>query len=311
MKNKEGGIRVKQLYGITIPLVTPFLQNGQVYYEGLAQLTDMLIEKGVDCLYPCGTTGEMLRLSLEERMKVAETVIKTAGGRATTFVHCGCMNQEDTVTLLQHARAAGADGAGVVTPVFFRQNNRELEEYFVAVAGSVSDFPVYLYNIPQCASNDLPVETVKRIRQRSANVVGLKYSWPDINRTIDYINIGDGFSVLHGCDRAMISMLAAGCRGTVSGVAGVFPEPFIAAYKAYQEKRLEEAMRLQKVCVRFVDALKGGCNMSYFKEGLKLRGIDAGHMRRPQLDIQDSKKEKLKAELEEICSDAGIEMEVS
>lgn len=300
---------MKELYGITVAMVTPFTEDNQVHYEGVRQLTEMLIEKGVHCLYPCGTTGEMMRLSVAERKQIAETIIKTAAGRVTVFIHCGCMNQEDTIALVKHAQEAGADGAGVVTPIFFGQNERELEEYYVAVAESTPDFPVYLYNIPQCSANDLPVSVVEAVRKRCSNVIGIKYSFADINRTIDYINVNDGnFSVLHGCDRTMVSMLATGCKGTVSGISGVFPEPFVAAYQAYQDGDLKKAMSIQKNCVKIVDILRGGSNMSYFKEALKLRGIEAGQMRKPQLDISAAEVAELKAQLEEVCREAGIDL---
>jgi len=302
---------MKELYGVTVAMTTPFTKDNQVDYGAVKKLTKMLIDKGANCLYPCGTTGEMMRLSVQERKKVAEAVIDAVAGKIPVFIHCGCMNQEDTITLVQHAKEAGADGAGVVTPIFFGANEKELEEYFVAVANSVTDFPIYLYNIPQCAANDLPAVVVQRVKERCANVVGLKYSWADINRTIDYINVNDGdFSVLHGCDRAMVALLAAGCKGTVSGIAGVFPEPFVAAYKAYMERDLEKAQKMQKICVKFCDALKGGSNMSYFKEALKMRGIPAGYMRKPQLDIGTDEIADLKTKLEVICDEAGISLRI-
>lgn len=300
---------MKELYGITVAMVTPFDEDGQVNLDGVAQLTQMLIDKGVNCLYPCGTTGEMLRMSVEERKKVAETVVNTAAHRVNVFIHCGAMNQEDTIELVRHSREIGADGAGVVTPEFFGANDRELEEYYVAVASAVPDFPIYLYNIPQCAANDLKPEVARRVAERCKNVVGIKYSFADINRTIDYTNIAGGaFSVLHGCDRALVAMLAVGCKGSVSGVAGVFPEPFVDVYSAYCHGDLELAQKRQKVCVKLVDALRGGANMSYFKEALKMRGIDAGHMRKPQLDLPREEVEALRAQLEEICAEAGLSL---
>ena len=219
------------------------------------------------------------------------------------------MNQEDTIELVKHAREIGADGAGVVTPVFFGLNDREMEEYYAAVAGAVPDFPIYLYNIPQCAANDLKAEVAQRVARRCPNVVGIKYSFADIARTVDYININDGqFSVLHGHDRAMVAMLALGCKGTVSGIAGIFPEPFVAAYKAYLEGDLKTAQQYQKTCVKLVDALRGGSNMSYFKEALKMRGIQAGFMRAPQLDLPQEEIDALRTQLEDICSEAGLQM---
>lgn len=301
---------MKKLYGITVAMVTPFTKDNQVDYEAMEQLTDMLIDKGVNCLYPCGTTGEMLRLSLDERMKIAETVVKRAAKRVNVFIHCGAMSQEDTIALVQHAEKIGADGAGVVTPQFFGANDREIEEYYVAVANSVSsNFPIYLYNIPQCASNDIKAEVAEKIRRRCPNVIGIKYSFADINRTVDYVNI-DNFSVLHGADRLLLSLLVLGCDGTVSGVAGVFPEPYVEVYKAYTEGDLERAIEKQKICVKFCDTLRRGTNMSYFKEALKMRGIPAGHMRKPQLDLPEEEIAALKEELEQLCKEAGIEFKL-
>ena len=82
---------MKKLTGITVAMTTPFFEDGGVDFEAVAALTNMLIDKGVDCLYPGGTTGEMLRMSLEERKKQAEVVVKTAAGRVPVFIHCGSM----------------------------------------------------------------------------------------------------------------------------------------------------------------------------------------------------------------------------
>lgn len=302
---------MKELYGITVAMVTPFTEDNTVDYAGVTQLTRMLVEKGVNCLYPCGTTGEMFRMSVEERKKVAKTVVDTAAHKVTVFIHCGAMNQEDTIELVKYSQEIGADGAGIVTPVFFGANDRELEEYYVAVANAAPDFPIYLYNIPQCASNDLKASVAQKIASRCKNIVGIKYSFADINRTIDYTNINNGeFSVLHGCDRALVSMLATGCKGTVSGISCVFPEPFVATYAAYCNGDLALAQKLQKTCVKLVDALLGGSNMSYFKEALKMRGIAGGLMRKPQLDLTTEEVADLREKLEGICAEAGITIEL-
>lgn len=300
---------IRKLYGITAAMVTPFDRDGHVDLDAADTLSRMLVDKGVNCLYPCGTTGEMLRMTAAERKAVAETVVKAAEGKAAVYIHCGAMTEEETVELAIHAQKTGADGAGVVTPQFFGANDRELVEYYKRVAHSVPDFPIYLYNIPQCAGNDITPQTVDRITDACPNVIGIKYSFADINRTIDYIHAKKtGFSVLHGCDRALAGMLALGCDGTVSGIAGVFPEPFVAAYEAYTQGDMVRAGRLQDVCIRFCDTLKRGTNMSYFKEGLKMRGIPAGHMRKPQLDLEPEETEKLRRELEMLCGEAGIGM---
>lgn len=303
---------MKKLYGVTTAMTTPFGSDGGVDLGAVAAQTEMLLEKGVHCLYPCGTTGEMTRMTVAERQAVTETVVRTAAGRAPVFIHCGAASQEDTEALLRHAEAAGADGAGVVTPWFLTANRREMEAYYAAAAACVSEsFPLYLYNIPQCAANDLDAETAAALAERFPNIVGVKYSYADINRTMDYLRVRNwSFSVMHGCDRVFLAFLALGCDGTVSGVSGVFPEPFTAVYRAFQAGDWAGALAWQRRAARITDILRGGSNMSYFKEALKLRGLDAGHMRRPQLDLPAAEVAALKAQLEDFCQDAGVSLKL-
>lgn len=290
---------MKYLHGVTTAMITPFDENGKVDLKAVEELAEFLILKGVDCLYPSGTTGEMFRLSVEERKAVAETVVRRANGRVTVYIHVGAMCQQDTVDLAKHASEIGADGIGVVTPAFFSVNDREMEEYYVTIANSVPDnFPVYLYNIPQCSGNELKASVAQKIADRCSNVVGIKYSYPDFLRTNEYLEINKGkFSVLVGTDRLFDAALVMGCSGVVSGVSGVYPEPFVAIYKAFLKGNLDEVRKIQRIAIQYCEILRNGSNMSYFKEALKMRGINAGHMRAPQLDITQLEIDELRRQL--------------
>lgn len=301
---------MKKLYGVTVAMTTPFKNNGEIDVAALEQLTEILLKKGVNCLYPCGTTGEMVHLSVEERMLVAETVIRTAKDKGTVFIHCGAVKQEETETLLKHAVEIGADGAGVVTPIFLGVNQNEIIQYYERLSALVpEDFPIYLYNIPQCAGNDILPESARKLHGECPNLRGIKYSYPDMMRTLEYLDIPE-FSVLHGSDKLFSSLLVMGCDGTVSGVAGVFPEPFVEVYKAWLAQDLQKMKEWQKICVRFCDILKCGTNMSYFKEALTFRGVDMGGMRLPQRNISEEEKAELKKRLEEECRKSGITLKV-
>lgn len=167
---------MKKLYGVTVALITPMSKDGrQVDYAALTKLVEMLIEKGVNCLYCCGTDAEMYHLTVEERQRIAEAVVKTARHRVVVYVHCGAMLEQDTFLLASHAKRIGADGIGVVTPSYFPTNEEELEHYYVKIARFVgNDFPVYIYNIPQLAVNDIKPATVQKIARVCPNVVGIK-----------------------------------------------------------------------------------------------------------------------------------------
>ncbi|MDN5334030.1 dihydrodipicolinate synthase family protein [Sphaerochaeta halotolerans] len=291
---------MKKLYGLTTAMITAFRSDGSVDIPKMKELTRFQIERGAHCLYPCGTTGEMYLLSEEERKSVAEAVVEEAASRATVFIHVGAMHQDETIRLAQHAEKIGADGVGVVTPSYFHLSDRELIAYFVMVAKSVSpDFPVYLYNIPQCAGNDLKADVIAEIRKQATNVIGVKYSFADFVRTNEYVALGNGFSVVIGADILFLPGLAMGCTGTVSGVASAYPEPFVAIYKAFQEGDIEKARELQAFGIEIANILKNGSNMSYFKTALAHRGLPAGSMRAPLLDITEEEKKNLIVQLED------------
>lgn len=302
---------MKKLYGVTVAMVTPINKENKIDLEKTKQLVEILINKGVHCLYCCGTDGEMYHLTTEERKKIAETVVHTAKNRVVVYVHCGAMKQNDTIDLVKHAEAIGADGIGVVTPSYFPTNDREMEQYYITIAESVSkEFPVYFYNIPQCSANDLKPWVAQKIVSQCPNIIGIKYNYPDINQTLDYTNINNGyFSVLQGDDRTIPAWLALGCDGTVSGCANVFPEPLIASYNAFMQGNLQLALCYGKIAARFVDILQGD-NIAYFKEALKIRGLDIGIMRPPLLDLTKEQSTKLARDLELLCYQVGIPIKI-
>ncbi|MCG1010646.1 dihydrodipicolinate synthase family protein [Salinicoccus sp. ID82-1] len=290
---------MKRLYGVTTAMVTPMTADQNIDMEGVEKLTDFLVDKGVDCLFPLGTTGEMFKLTIEERKKIAEKVIDSNKERLTVFIHAGGMTTKDTLELARHALQTGADGIGVVSPVFFGANDVEIKNYYKEISFALpDDFPIYLYNIPQLSGNDLSVSVVKELAEECTNIVGLKYSYPDFPRLNEYLNATpEDFSILTGADGLFLPAMAMGCDGVVSGVSGVFPEPFVKVYELYSNSEWEEARKMQASANEVISILKAGANMSYFKKGLDLRGLKGGSVRNPQQNISSQEEFQLKEQL--------------
>lgn len=272
---------MKKMYGVTVAMVTPFTDMDQVDTDYLTRYSEYLIQAGVHCLYPCGTTGEMLKMSVDERMLVAKTVIDVAAGRLPVFIHVGASTTRETMLLARHALKNGADGIGVVSPQFFGVNDREMEEYFVTIANSLpADFPIYLYCIPQCAANDITPTVVDAILKRTKNIVGIKYSYANMIRVKDYLLCNNGdFDVVFGPDRLLLPAMSMGCVGTVSGCASCDPVPFVRTYEAYIAGELEQARKAQKEATELCEIVGNGSNMAIFKAALELQGLPVTHMR--------------------------------
>ena len=183
---------MKKLYGTVVPIVTPFTEEDTIDVESLKNLVDHVIDGGLQGVYPCGTTGEMMYLTVGERKQVTEVAVAQAAKRVPVFAQVGAWNLSDTIELAQHAEKTGADGIGVVTPVFYKLSDQGLIDFYTAVAKSVSkDFPVYLYAIPQNAGNDINAAVCEVLVKQCPNIVGIKYSYPDFTRLQQLMMVND------------------------------------------------------------------------------------------------------------------------
>jgi 4-hydroxy-tetrahydrodipicolinate synthase len=297
---------MQKLFGTVIPLVTPLTEDDKVDVESLKKLVDHCIDNGMNCLYPNGTTGEMMYMTVEERKLVAEVVVKHTAGRVPVFIQVGAWNQADTIELAQHAAAIGAQGIGVVTPVFYKLTDQGLIDFYKAVSGSVpADFPVYLYSIPQNAVNDITPACAAKIAAQCPNVIGIKYSFPDMTKLQDFMTIktaaGEPFSVLVGPDHLFEAVCAVGGDGTVSGNAMCIPEHYAAVWKAIQAKDYDLATKYQRQTNILNSVMCAINNIAAYKVILKNEGVLATtKMRRPFENLTPQQEQDLLSKLAEL-----------
>lgn len=67
--------------GVWPVMLTPYTSCGQVDDEGLEKLVDWYIDSGVSGLFAACQSSEIFKLSLEERVHIAEVTVKAARGR--------------------------------------------------------------------------------------------------------------------------------------------------------------------------------------------------------------------------------------
>ena len=287
---------MKKLYGTAVPIVTPFADEGNVDVPSLESLTEYIVGSGLQCLYPCGTTGEMCLLTQEERKLVVETVVTKTAGRIPVFAQVGAMTLKDTVELARHAVEAGCDGVGVVTPIYFKLSDRGLIDYYTTVARSLpEDFPMYLYGIPQNAVNDISVQVAEEVAKACKNVVGIKYSYPDMTRLQKFMLVNDEqFSVLVGPDHLFQAVTAVGGDGVVSGNAMIIPEHYVKLWEALQKGDQMLALRLQRRTNVLNGILCEKNNISAYKVLLREMGIiRTANMRAPMEEMTPEEEQKL------------------
>lgn len=298
---------MKFLEGIVVAHTTPFHENESIDYESLRKYVNFIIEKGVHGIFVCGTTGEGLILSLEERKKILETIIDENKGRITVIAHCGAISLRDTMELIDHAQKAGVDGIGIVAPFYYSYTERELYNYYATIAKEFEDIPIYLYNIPSLAKNELSISLVSKLSHEFENIVGIKDSSGNFSTILGYIyNTRRDFIVITGYDRAFFPVLMMGGKGTVTGPGGVFPEIFIKIYDSFKKKDYETCLELQKKQTKLSLALYDGASIPVLKKALEFRGIGKGYMRKPFLPLNEEESKKLKENLEKVLLEVGL-----
>jgi len=108
------------LKGLIAAPFTPMKPDGALNLNAIEQQAAGLISSGVSGAFVCGTTGEGLSLSIEERMKAAERWVAVAKTNLSVIVHVGCNNLAESRTLAEHAQRMGAHSVATMGPTLFR-----------------------------------------------------------------------------------------------------------------------------------------------------------------------------------------------
>ncbi|MDH5663167.1 MAG: dihydrodipicolinate synthase family protein, partial [Candidatus Bathyarchaeota archaeon] len=95
--------------GILPALVTPFTDNGKDLSEDrLRNLVNRCIELGVSGVVPCGTTGEFVNLTVDEKKRLIDIVVDEVNGRVAVVAGTGASGTVQALEMTKYAKDAGA-----------------------------------------------------------------------------------------------------------------------------------------------------------------------------------------------------------
>ena len=288
--------------GIYPALVTPFTDDGKQVDEGrLRSLVDYCIELGVNGLVPCGTTGEFVNLTLEERKRVIKVVVDEANGKVPVVAGTGATGTNEALEMVKYAKDVGADAALIVTPFYLKPTNRGIYQHYYTIATSV-DFPIIMYNIPQCTGVWLTWQMVEDLAE-IPNIVGLKDSSCEIKYILAVLEkVRDKINVMCGCDEIVLPALAAGASGAILASANFMGDVWIQLYKAFKNGEIEKAREIQYKVQKIARIITGSGAVGT-KEALNMMGVKVGPVRLPLSvggELSYENREELRLELEKL-----------
>lgn len=286
-------MRILKLKGLIAAAFTPFTENGEMNYGMIPKMADSLSADGITGVYVCGSTGEGISCSVEERIQLMEAWSKAAKDRLTLIAHTGALSLKDISVLNRKAVELEYDAFSVIPPTFFKPGNvRELTDYCRAAAESAPELPFYYYHTMKSGVEISMRDFLEYADGRIPNLAGVKFNHHNLHDFQNALHAcGGKYDVVFGVDEFFAGALALGTKAFIGSTYNYSACLYHRIWKAFEAgdwKTVEEDMR--RVCLG-VDLLIRNGGISAGKAMMLLKGIDCGKARLPlkQLSPEERK----------------------
>lgn len=289
------------LKGICTAAITPFTRGETLDEAAITQFCQFQVESGVHGLFVNGSTAEFAAMPVDMQKKAMEMYVRHLNGRTTVVVHTGSARIDEAVELAEFAAGLNVDGLASVPPFFYNYDLESLKEYYGAIAGAAPGLPLYVYNFPAAAKNDITPDILVELRKAVPAIAGIKDTSQDYCRFIEYVDrMGPDFCVMMGSDAMVLGALVIGGSGAVSAAAASFPELMVDIYNAWLNQDLEKARRLQLIASRLRLIFGKTPVQARRKAALQLRGFKSQAVMSPGRTLTDAEFTELKQQLEQL-----------
>ena len=296
-------MQVDWLQGCATALVTPFISDGAVDVEGLRSLIEYQIAGGVRLLVPCGTTGESATMTDEEDQLVISTTIEVARDRAKVIAGTGSNSTAAAIQYSQTARDLGADAILSVAPYYNKPTQEGLYAHFRAIAESVSDLPVVIYNVPGRTSSNISAETTIKLAREVENIVAVKEASGNISQIMEILRERPaGFRVISGDDSLTLAIIALGGDGLISVASNEIPTLMSQMVDLALAGNWNEARNLHYRLLPLLEANFIESSPGPVKAAMAMMGLINENFRLPLVPVT----EKSRVRLREVLIEVGV-----
>jgi 4-hydroxy-tetrahydrodipicolinate synthase len=283
--------------GAYTALVTPF-SGGQIDVQALRDHVDFQIEKGIDGLVPCGTTGEASTLSHDEHIEVVRITVEQTAGRVPVIAGSGSNSTAEALELTRRVKEVGADACLMITPYYNKPTQEGLFQHFSTVAGKV-DIPIVLYNVPGRTGINMLPETVARLAA-IPNIVGLKDATADLKQASYTRQLTpDDFVILSGEDALVYPLMAVGGSGVICVTSNILPGEMAQLCRRFLTGDFSGAAELHHRLLPMCDALFVETNPIPVKAALFMMGRIENELRLPLVPISKKGAERVRAAIKQ------------
>lgn len=273
-------------------IITPFNEQGEVDYPGLAELTEHLLKTGSRGFVIGGTTGETATMTHDEKIQLYTKFARIVNNRVPVIAGTGSNNTAQTAEFTAEvSQIPGIDLALVVAPYYNKPNQRGIKAHFEAVAKK-AQIPLVIYNIPGRTGITITKETIVELAQ-NPQIAGVKQctELEDLEYIIEHTT--DDFLVYTGEDVQALAAKTLGARGVISVASHVYGQAMRQMYDELARGNIALAGKLQRRLVPKMQALFMYPSPSPVKAVLNAQGFAAGGCRLPIVTLNKEEKQQL------------------
>ena len=295
---------MKKIKGLIAAPYTPMMADGSINTEVIPGYGDKLKTDGLKGVFICGTTGEGMLMTVEERKAVADKWILEQDVEFRVIVHVGSPSAKQSQELAMHAQQIGAYAIGCMAPVFLTPDgSEELVSFCAEVASGSPDLPFYYYYMPNVSGETVPIyEFLKQASKRIPNFAGIKFTHNNFMAMQLCMSLDEEkWDILHGYDELLLAGLALGAKGAVGSTYNFMAPLYIQMIEDFENGDMEEARNKQRLSVQVINIMSGyNGALVAGKSLMKSFGIDCGPCRLPLKNLSVDSKMSLENELMEI-----------
>lgn len=280
--------------GTGVALVTPFNSDLSINHNALANIVNFNIENGTDYLVICGTTGESVTLTKQEKAAVVTTVSKANNGRLPLVLGIGGNNTTAIIEEIKSTDLSGIDAILSVSPYYSKPTQEGIYQHFSAIA-EVSPIDIILYNVPGRTSKNVEVETTLRLANDFKNVVAVKEAGNSMSQYLELIkNKPEDFLIISGDDDLALGVTLAGGAGVISVIGQAFPKAFSDMIRLGLKGETKEAYKLHFRLMDVIGYIFEENNPAGIKAVFEALNLCQDTVRLPLVSASNQLKQKIK-----------------
>lgn len=272
-----------RLQGIFPPITTPFDAQGELYRVKLKHNIERWNQTGLAGYVVCGSTGESVMLSFEEKLRLWEWAAEFAAADKLLIAGTGMESVRETVELTNRAADLGYRVAMVRTPHYYKNllTRQEAQALYFRAVADQARIPIMIYNWPQATGLDIAPETVAELSEHP-NIVAIKESSGNLEKVMRMTrDVRPGFQVLVGSAPTLYPSLMVGAVGAVLAFANAAPLATLAIWEAVRTREYEAAREWQNRISEAAALVTTVYGIPGLKYAMDLKGYYGGPPRLP------------------------------